>query len=80
MSERMEQSSKVHKAFVIPHQKQLLKHAVVNLLRFGVRTRLPRLNSLSTGALEGIVVLYRKNSFLTVGYFCKHSRDREFLK
>ena len=36
----------------------------VSLLRFGVSTRLPRLNSLSTGALEGRVVLNFRNSLL----------------
>ena len=52
----------------------------VNLLRLGVKTRFPRLNSLSTGALEGIVVLYLRNNSFIYGYFSKHSRVFAFLK
>ena len=44
----------------------------VNLLRFGVSTRLPRLNSLSTGALEGRIVLNFRNSLFIFGCLCKH--------
>ena len=36
-----------------------------------LKTRLLRLKSLSTGALEGIVILYFKNSCFTFGYFLK---------
>ena len=54
-------------------RRSLSKHASVNWFRFGVNTRPPKLKSRSTGALDGIVVLYFKKTFFTVGYFLKYS-------
>ena len=47
------------------------------MFRLGVRIWQPRLNSLSTGALDGSVVLYFKNSLLLSGNLCRQSMSVE---
>ena len=66
----------IHKVFIIPHQQKLLKSCISKSIAFGVNTKLLRLNSLSTGALDGIVVLHCRNSFFMIGNL---SRQSSFL-
>ena len=54
--------------------------ASVSLFRLGVNTSPPKLNSRSTGALDGIVVLYLKKIFFIVGYLDRHSSFLALLK
>lgn len=49
------------------------KWAGVSLFRLGVRIWPPRLNSLSTGALDGSGVLYLRKRFLMCGNLCRQS-------
>ena len=52
-------------------------NASVSLFLFGVRTRPPRLKSLSTGALEGSVVLYLRKMRLTAGKLWRQVRRKK---
>ena len=54
--------------------------ASVSLFRLGVNISPPKLKSRSTGALDGIVVLYLKKIFFIVGYLDKHSSFFVLLK
>ena len=54
--------------------------ASVNLLRLGDNTRFPKLKSLSTGTLDGKVLLYSRNIFFTLVYLLRHLFSLALLK
>ena len=78
-------SLSVKPCYILAKRKVLLalskschsKCAFVSLFRLGTKIWPPKLNSLSTGALDGRVVLYFRNNFSIVGNFLRHSMSRD---